>query len=257
MTLRIGVITDIHNAGPEGVSLPLVERFVEEMTLRFRPDLVVDLGDRIADVGEEVDAERIRQVVERLRAPAIPALFLHGNHDVVHLGNDGVRGLLGRGADYESLHSGDHHVVLLNTQDPPSPEDGAGALSEAQLAWLEQDLRHCAQPVIVFSHHPLDEQDVASHWYFSKHPGAALAAGRARARALLAVSGRVRAVLSGHLHRNHASVHDGIPYLTISSLIERRLSGGQPAGSFAEVRVDDDRVSVEVRGLVPMSFSYP
>jgi hypothetical protein len=52
------------------------------------------------------------------------------------------------------------------------------------------------------------------------------------------------------MHWNHTEVIDGIPYVTVGSLVEVRLSGGAPAGGFAEVALEDGgRLVVEVPAL--------
>ncbi len=167
-----------------------------------------------------------------------------------------MTGLLGRAAAYESIESRGVRLVLLNSKDPMRP-GGGGTLSEAQLAWLDANLREAVGPVLVFSHHPLDEQDASTHWYFPTHPDCALATNREQARAIQARSGKVRVVFSGHMHWNHVEGIDGIPYVTIGSLVEVRLSGGRPAGGFAEVTLEDGgHLRVEVRGALPLSYAH-
>ena len=261
MSFRLGLVTDIHH-GPDtpvrrgDVALPLVDLFVREMRARFRPDVVVDMGDRINDRSPDEDARHLADVVRAVRQVGVSALGLHGNHDVVNLDVPTVTRLLGRRAEYESVDLGGVHLVLLNSQDPMR-SGGGGSLSEAQLAWLEEDLGTAEGPALVFSHHPLDEQDESAHWYFPTHPDCALARDRERARAIMARSGKVRGVFSGHMHWNHAEAIDGIPYVTIGSLVEVRLSGGQPAGGFAEVALEDGgRLVVDVRGALPLHYTH-
>lgn len=112
--------------------------------------------------------------------------------------------------------------------------------------------------MVVFCHHPLDEQDSSPHWYFRTHPTHALAVNGEGGRALFASSGRVRAVVSGHMHWNHTEVIEGIPYTTVESLVDCGLTHGQPAGGFSEVLLEEGgRVEVRVRGGLPMEFTYP
>jgi len=262
MTLRIGLITDIHS-GPDmdtrlgTQAFVLLDQFVEEMTQRFKPDLIVDLGDRINDAEAAGDRQRIRKVRSRLETVGVPVLYLYGNHDLVNIGPIEQRRLLGKQADHESLDFRGVHLILLNSQDPTVGRIG-GTLSDQQLRWLEQDLRLARGPVVVFCHHPLDEQDFRSHWYFGKHPEHALAVNRERARGIFNRSGRVRAVVSGHMHWNQAQVIDKIPYITVQSLVDCSLTDGKPAGSYSEVTVEQNgHVGVEVRGRLPMSFRYP
>ena len=262
MSLRIGLVTDIHS-GPDmdtrlgSTAFPLLDRFVEEMARRFKPDLVVDLGDRINDVEAREDTERIRKVRSRLESIGVPALFLYGNHDLINVGPAEQQRLLGKRGDYESLDFRGVHLILLNSQDPTFGGVG-GTLSDVQLEWLEADLRNGEGPVVVFCHHPLNEQDVTPHWYFRDHPDFALAVNRERARTLLTRSRRVKAVFHGHMHWNHTAVIDGIPYITVESLVCCGMTNGQPAGAFTEVIVEETgRVQVEVRGALPMTFTHP
>ena len=131
-------------------------------------------------------------------------------------------------------------------------------MSETQLRWLEEDLTASTGPVVVFCHHPLNEQDPLPHWYFRQHPEHALAVNRERARALLARTGRVRAAFHGHMHWNHTAVLDGIPYITVESLVCCGLTDGRPAGAFTEVLLaEKGDVEVTVRGAVPMTYRFP
>lgn len=238
-------------------ALPLLDTFAEEMTRRFKPDLIVDLGDRINDVEAGQDAERILTIRSRLESVGVPVLFLYGNHDLINVGPAEQQRLLGKKADFESLDFRGFHLILLNSQDPTLGGVG-GTVSEKQLAWLEQDLRDSEGPVVVFCHHPLNEQETSPHWYFNTHPDFALAVNRERVRALLARSGRVRAVFSGHMHWNHTQVLDGIPYITVESLVCCGMTGGQPAGGFTEAVLEEaGGLQVTVRGRLPMTFAYP
>lgn len=262
MALRIGLITDIHS-GPDvdtrlgTAAFPLLDMFVEQMLQRFRPDLIVDLGDRINDVDVIGDTERIQQVRSRLESIGVPILFLHGNHDLINIDKGKMRELLGKKSDYESIDYLGYHIILLNTQDPTFGGVG-GTISEDQLGWLKEDLDKCEGPVVVFSHHPLDEQEFNSHWFFGEHPEFALAVNREYSRSLFTHSQKVRAVFNGHMHWNNIEIIDGIPYATIESLVDGGLTGGRPAGGFAELVLEENgNIALEVRGELPMSFSYP
>ncbi len=60
------------------------------------------------------------------------------------------------------------------------------------------------------------------------------------------------------MHWNHTQVLDGIPYLTVESLVCCGMTGGEPAGGFTEVVLEEaGSLQVTVRGRLPMIFSYP
>jgi len=65
-------------------------------------------------------------------------------------------------------------------------------------------------------------------------------------------------VINGHLHWNHVDVHDGIPYVTVQSLIENLDDDGpgRPAEASAVVRVRDRSILVEVDGAAPTRYEH-
>jgi 3',5'-cyclic AMP phosphodiesterase CpdA len=260
MALRIGLVTDIHHGPDKDVrtgtaARPLLAAFTTRMREQFRPDLIVDLGDRINDVDPAADRARLREVRDMLEAAGPPIVYAWGNHDLANVPPADARAILGKKADHESFDANGYHLVVLNSLDPTVERIG-GTLSPAQLDWLERDLRETSRPTIVFCHHPLDEQDPGRHWYFADHPDHALAGNRERARRVLAASGRVRAVFNGHMHLNTVEVIDGIPYITVMSLVDSKMTNG-PSGCFAEIVLTDaGAVEVRLRGQLPMAVAF-
>ena len=78
--LRVAVVGDLH-AGSPWVDLARV-RTVVDRVVAVRPDLVVLLGDHLADVvgGKHLDPEPVAQVLAGLTAAA-PVVGVLGNHD--------------------------------------------------------------------------------------------------------------------------------------------------------------------------------
>lgn len=132
-----------------GRALGLLDHFAREMRTRFHPDLVVDMGDRINDVSLTEDARRITQVVQRVQSVGVPALFLHGNHDVPNLDRGTINQLLGRTADYESLDYGSVHLVLLNSQDPTFEGGAARCRKPACVARSRSPAVHGPRPGVL------------------------------------------------------------------------------------------------------------
>jgi Icc protein len=260
MPLRIGLVTDIHH-GPDvdvrvGSAAPeLLARFTRRMREEFHPDLIVDMGDRINDTDVASDKVRLADVRRMLETARVPILYAWGNHDLINVPVAEARAILGKKADFESLDFGGYHLVVLNSQDPTVDKIG-GTLSDAQLDWLEQDLRSGSTPVIVFCHHPLDEQDPSRHWYFRNHPHHAWAANRQRARSVLSRSGRVKAVFNGHMHLNTVEVIDGVPYLTLMSLVDSGITKG-PSGCYGEISLTEaGGLEVTIRGQLSVAVSF-
>ncbi|MEJ7732149.1 MAG: hypothetical protein WKG00_23440 [Polyangiaceae bacterium] len=123
-------------------------------------------------------------------------------------------------------------------------------MGNKQLAWLDADLRATALPTVVLMHHSAAEQDLRGNRWFEGKPEICLVRERAELRRIVAASGKVRLVLNGHLHWNHLDVIDGIPYVTLQSLVENvdDDAPGRAAAAHAVVHLDEARVRIEVAG---------
>jgi 3',5'-cyclic AMP phosphodiesterase CpdA len=260
MPLRIGLVTDIHH-GPDvdvrgGSAAPvLLATFARRMRDEFRPDLIVDMGDRINDTDPAADKVRLAEVRGMLEAAGAPVLYAWGNHDLINVPPAEGRAILGKQGDFETRDVAGYHLVILNSQDPTIERIG-GTLSDGQLDWLERDLAAGESPTLVFCHHPLDEQDPDRHWYFAHHHDHAGCHNRERARAILSASRRVRAVFNGHMHLNTVELIDGVPYITLMSLVDAGITNG-PSGCYAEVSVSDSRgIEVNVRGELSVAVAF-
>jgi len=230
----------------------MLEAFIAAMR-EFRPDCIVDLGDRINDVAAGQDRQRSTWVRRQLLEIGVPVFHALGNHDVVNLTKDELGDVLGKRGPYESADIDGARVVVLDSQDPPFERTGGG-IGPEQRRWLEQALVESPHPALVFCHHPLDEQSLDGHWYFAAHPAHAFVQDRGPVRTILERSGSVRAVFSGHLHWTRATALNGIPYVTLGSLVDGGFTNGRPCGAFATVKVQGNAIEVQVAGLLPDQF---
>jgi Icc protein len=250
--IKLGIVGDIH-WGPDtesmrGSSAPaMLETFAAAMR-EFRPDAIVDLGDRITDVSAAEDRERTTWVRRQLLALGIPVFHVLGNHDVAHVAKTELGDALGKHGPYECGRLDGVRVVVLDSQDP-TIEGVGGSIGTVQQRWLAETLAEGTLPALVFCHHPLDEQNLEGHWYFAEHPAHALVREREVTREILSRSGRVMAVFSGHMHWTRSMTVDRIPYVTLGSLVDAGFTGGQPAGTFACVTVQEKTVDVQVAGF--------
>lgn len=268
MTLTLALISDLH-FGPEArfagklrkltaSAEPLARAFVERMNARDRPDLVVNLGDDIEDEGLEADRARYQRCVSVLREARAEIVHVAGNHDVVNLSPADLRAAWGplealTGAPvpeerlYYAFERGGLRFIVLHTRERKDHDVSVGP---EQLAWLEGQLSAHAGPSIVLMHHSAADQDLRGNRWFEGSPHICLVRERRAIRALFARHGGVRAVFNGHLHWNHLDVIDGIPYVTLQSLVENldEDAPGRAAAAHALVRIDERRIAVEIEG---------
>ena len=269
MTFVLAAVSDLH-FGPEARYAgklrkltahagELARAFVARMNDVVRPDLVLNLGDDIEDESPAADRARYQQCQDILRTARAPLCNVAGNHDTIFLKTRDLAEVWRGGAHPESpqpadgneLHyafdRGGHHFVVLHTHEKKDVEITVG---KKQLAWLEAELRATTLPTVVLMHHSAAEQDLHGNRWFEGKPEICLVQERADLRRLFAASGKVRLVLNGHLHWNHLDVIDGIPYVTLQSLVENVEDDapGRAAAAHAVVRLDEGRVRVEIEG---------
>ena len=277
MTLTLGIISDVH-LGPNAFfrthlrkmgdeASGLTAAFVEEMNDELRPDLVLNLGDVVQDVDLETDLANYAHVLDILDGLTMPIYPVVGNHDLICMEPDHIleswrryehlegQPTLGEGHLYYAFHQGGWDFVVLHSRERTK---NYVWMDLAQIKWLERTLEAARGPVVVVVHHPLAEQDCSGNLWFEDHPHLALVREGPHIRRLLAQSGKVKLVLNGHMHFNRVTVHQGIPYVTVQSLIENVTGGaeGKACEARSVLRLSEHGAELEVRGLDPATFSF-
>lgn len=264
--MRFALISDVH-FGPRAyfagklrklshAAAALSEAFVERMNASVRPDLVINLGDVIEDESLERDRENYAAFTRILAGLQAPVLHVAGNHDTVHLSPRELADLW--------QHDGELHYVrvvdgvtflVLHTQET---KDVAVRLPEAQLQWMEGELARAAWPVVVLMHHPASELDLTGNRWFEKAPHICRVAERRKLRRLLGDSGKVVAVFNGHAHWNHLDLVEGIPYVTLQSLVENldEDAPGRPANASVVCDLSEHRLLVHVMGEETARYQF-
>jgi Icc protein len=255
---RLVVVGDIH-CGPDqdtqlGSRAPELLDGVVAAARAFRAHGIVDLGDRINPVAHAQDRARTAYVRRRLLEAGVPVYHVLGNTDVANLEKHEVCRLLGKTGPYEIAELNGWRLVLLDSVDPPVERVG-GAVGEAQRAWLA-DATRGARPCLVFSHHPLAEQPLEGHRYFTARPHLAGVRGAEDLRPFLDRPD-VRAVFAGHLHWTRTAAVGGTCHVTLASLVDCAYTGGEAANAYALVTAGRDGLDVTVAGLMPAALSVP
>jgi 3',5'-cyclic AMP phosphodiesterase CpdA len=263
--MTLGIVTDLH-FGPEAsfdgklrklthLGPDLARRFVQRMNDVVRPDLVVNLGDDIEDESRDADLRRYGECIAVLGQARAPVVHVAGNHDVINLNREDLNRFWGRsGPLYHSFDLGGWHFVVLHTIER---KDVDVRIPETQLEWLRADLGGGSKaPVIVLMHHSASEQTLDDSRWWPGRSHLALVRERVELRRIFKESGRVRAVFNGHLHWNYFDSIDGIPYVTVQSLIENidDDAPGRAAASHAVVRLLDRKMIVRVHGEDPARY---
>lgn len=266
MSLVFGIITDLH-FGPEARhegklrkltahAGDLTRAFVRRMNDDVRPAMIVNLGDDIEDENRELDLARYGECQSILRTANAELVNVAGNHDTIHMNRDDLNRFWQRsGPLYYAFDRGDWHFTVMHTIEKKDVEVHVPA---PQLEWLAEDLRQATKPVIVLMHHSASEQYLEDSRWFRGKANIALVKERREIRRILEDSKKVKAVLNGHVHRNHLDVIAGIPYVTVQSLIENldEDAPGTPAAAHAVVTLDPSRITVRVHGNDPARYQF-
>jgi len=193
----------------------------------------------VGDMVERGTLEQFHEFFKQIRSAVhLPFLTVVGNHD---LGKDQDLTLYREifGPDYYAFQLKDHYFIVLN-------DNLHTGMGEAQMAWLEQELRKSQsyKTRLVFLHVPLfDPRGGENHHCLPEATGRRLAA--------LFHQYRVTHIFAGHIHSYFSGNWDGVPY-TITGGAGAPLYGTDPKHFFyhyLKITLRGDHVEVQARRL--------
>jgi len=212
----------------------LDEAIAKVGALASKPAFMIHTGD-ITHLSKPEEFDNADQAIGKAR---LDTHYVPGEHDIVdedrgraYLERYGKR-TQARGAGWYSFdHDGVHFVGLVNVADLKS--GGMGAVGEAQLAWLADDLKAktASTPIVLFAHIPL--WTVSADWGWGTDDAA-------RALDLVKRFGSVT-VLNGHIHQIMQKVEGTVTFHTARSTAFPQPAPGT-APSPGPMRVPDDRL---------------
>jgi 3',5'-cyclic-AMP phosphodiesterase len=240
--LRIALVADIHHGEDHftkkgSAALPLLANF-SKFVADAKPDVVIDLGDRISDSDRATDLVLEREVADVFAEISVPRFHLCGNHDRDHLSVADNEEILGQKLGHRTVDLGGWRLVLW-AADTLIRRPGGFVLKEADLLWLAQTVQAADRALAIMSHVPISGHSQVGNYYFERNPLSATYPGAERARAVLRTA-RVPVVwASGHVHWNTLTTVDGIPHFTLQSLTETFTTFPDPAGAWALLELDE------------------
>ncbi|MBQ3126267.1 MAG: metallophosphoesterase [Clostridia bacterium] len=187
-------------------------------------DLLICLGDFIDDGGDhDANVAHTRALMALIRRAGIPFYTLMGNHDC-HAFSRAEFASLTDGAVPPFVHRvGGKALIFLDagySDDGKIYEPGKIDWKNCYLPFeqLEQLADTLGDPAVeeayIFVHQNLDPDVQVDH----------IIRNAAEARAVIAASGKVRAVYQGHYHHGHEATIDGIPYITLPAMCEGEVN---------------------------------
>ncbi|HET6305959.1 MAG TPA: phosphodiesterase [Rhodopila sp.] len=193
-------LTDLH-VRPRGMAANRVSEtnMLAERAFRVasaftpRPDVAILTGD-LTECGGEAEYENLAAILAR--SLSMPAYVIPGNHDRRETLRLGLGHLPGVTDDPQFVqYAVEDHPVRLVMLDTLVPGESHGALSAAQLAWLDRTLAaEPEKPTLVGMHHPPFVTGIPHMDKIALRDAEAF-------RAVIARHSQVRRIVCGHHHR--------------------------------------------------------
>lgn len=260
MTARLALVADIHHGTDTGTKKASAALRLMDDFARFcadaKPDLVIDLGDRISDSDRDTDLRLEQEVAEAFRPIVQPRQHICGNHDRDFLSVADNEAIFSAPMGHRTVDVGAWTLVFF-CPDSTLHRPAGFAMTEADLLWLNSVVINASRPLAIFSHAPFSGRDLTGNYWFSNNYGVSLYAGWVeRVQAVLARAKVPVTWLSGHVHWNSLTHVDGIPHFTLQSLTETYVTHPEPCGAFALLELGET-IRLEVFGRDALTVALP
>lgn len=246
--LRLAVIGDLHS-GEDRASLPgsavadLLEGLVQHLNEKIEPDAVIDLGDRLNCSDREADLRNLVKIDSVLSHLQCPVYYICGNHDLENLDSSVYEKVLKRKLENRSLTIKGFRLLLIDSQDPVIDGVG-GSVSADSLSWIDTEIGESSEPVIVFTHQALDDQDLEENIHFASMKELAYVENRLEITKLFKKHGNIVAAVNGHLHWHSVSLIDNTVYISVPSFTETWNKYEKIPGAYSVIDFDSGRMTV-------------
>lgn len=232
MTLRLGVVSDVHMRSGHREELTAELSRVVDRFERFDPDLVVVLGDSVEDETPQLDREHVALVREHLSFGP-PLRMLAGNHDVMNLSLETLRSLFDNPLGGVVRIEGET-LAFLNSA-APRLGNPRGEIADEHLRLLGR--LDPDEPVTVFVHHPLHYRDLTESVWWPTRPEEAFCGNKTEVNEIFEGKS-IRCVINGHLHDPAHTRYRGIDHVTLNAFSKEKPDV-PVTGTYAEVEIGE------------------
>lgn len=258
---RFGIVSDVHYAK----KTPQINRYYEQSLNKLKEcvdtmnrekvDFLIELGD-FKDQGESPSETQTLDFLDTIESQFQkfegPCYHVLGNHDEDSISKSQFLSRIRNGNEetaknfYSFLVKGIQFLVIdanFISDDVPYEKGNFDwkicHVSSPQLEWLKTEIENYEGPSVIFIHQRLDSLVSLKNFC----PGNA-----DEVRKILEDSGKVIAVFQGHDHRGGFNSINGIPYYSISGMIEGEGPENNSYAIVEIIRKKKDTFQIEVRG---------
>lgn len=260
--MKFAIINDIHIGayrpfkGIYRKSTPysekLLKAFVQKMNSSFKPHFVVQGGDMIEDENLKDDIKNYKKGLVILSKLKCPVYHIIGNHELNFLSEKFLKEALKYPKLYFSVDREDYRFIFLFTKRYyPSKEI---KVDNSQLNWLKRKV-NTDKKIVLFSHYSLAKVNTKGNFWFSERPDMTYI--NNYKEFLKIIKGKnVKLAFNCHLHWNKKEVIQGIPFITVQSLVENTSgkSKGPAANAYTLVSLERNSASIKTFGKGGVSY---
>ena len=270
MKMRFAILNDIHYGEEERIENGIIRKFSKqskELTILalnnlnnyIRPEFVLVLGDLIESKDTKTDTRNLKYMKNLLENNSkIPIFYCIGNHEQRKLEPNSVKNILGMKNEYYSFDVEEYHFIVLYSIEVrlEKVESSYNYIDDKQVNWLKNKLKNTSKKTFIFVHHCLSDQNLDGNLYFNNRENNCLLKNRKEIREIIEQSNNVICVFNGHIHWNRVDIHNSIPHITLQSLVENEDNKGAPADTYTIVDIDQNNLSIEVKGDYPQKYKF-
>jgi hypothetical protein len=239
-------------------SVAILEKLINEINNKYKPDVGINLGDLIEDTcNHNKDIVNLNYIWNKLKNMKCPFYSAIGNHDLRTMNSRReVEEIMGYKHSTFSININGYHLVILGTDIMPEIGIEGGGIFKTQfisnedIEWLKNDLSKNELPCLIFTHFGLAEDNMKNNYWFDKDSECALLRNRKDVKKVIKNQKNVLAVFSGHQHWTKMIEEDGIKYYVLGSITENINNNGVPDGVYLEVDLENKTIKVTEHHIV-------
>ena len=242
--LKICLVSDIHHGKNKysniyNDAIPLIHKF-NDFCDKHKPDLVIELGDRIHDSTYQTDFKLATEVAEAFATNNYKVFHLNGNHDICNLSAKDTANIFQQNEESETLALKGVNVVIwrAETRLENSKSFRGIHIRDSDLIWLENICKSSTKPLLIFSHVPLSGRGQLGNVFFENNLELSRYTKYREIRTILKSSSVPTYCFAGHVHQNSYCQIDTVSHFTQQSLTETYVTNNQISCSMGLVQVN-------------------